>query len=82
MRAIRSERTERGEDRVGGVHDRRPAEHAHGLQVVGGARHQVTGVVRVEERRRLALEVGEEIVAQIELDVAAHRHQSACAAGS
>src|SRR5260370_24076875 len=39
------------------------------------ARHEVAGGMLLEEGRRLALEAGEVVVAEIELDVAAHPHQ-------
>ncbi len=57
------------------VHDRRAAEHAHRLQVVGGARHEVAGRVLLEVGRGLPLEAREVEVAEVVLDVAAHRHQ-------
>ena len=61
----------RGEDEaVGRVHDGRAEQLADGVQVVGGARHDVAGAVGVVEAGGLALEVGEEVVAQVELDLA------------
>ena len=36
------------------IHDRGPDHHAHGVQIVGGARHQVAGPVRLEDSRAAA----------------------------
>ena len=47
-----------------------PEQHAHGVQVVGHAGHDVAGAVALIETRVLQLQLAEEIVAQIELDVA------------
>ena len=55
---------------VRGVHDARADQHAHGVQVVGGARHDVAGAGALIEAVREPLQVREEIVAQIELDFA------------
>ncbi len=60
-----------GEDqRVGAVHDRWAEELADGVQVVGGAGHDVAGAVGVVVAGRLPFKVGEEVVAQVELDLA------------
>ena len=60
-----------GEDeRVGRVHDGRAEEHADGVEVVGGAGHDVAGAVALVVGVGEALEVGEEVVAEIEFDVA------------
>ena len=40
--------------RVGRVHDRRADHHPHGAEVVGRARHQVAGAMRLEIRRAAA----------------------------
>ena len=60
---------------VGGVHDARADQHAHGVQVVGHAGHDVAGagalVVAVGE----ALEVGEQVVAEVEFDFARNADQ-------
>jgi hypothetical protein len=64
------ERSGEEEYGVGGVHDRRTEEHAHRVQVVGHAGHDVAGTVFLVVRGRLLLELSEEIVAQIEFDVA------------
>ena len=57
-------------DGVGRIHDRRAEQHAHGVQVIGGAGHDVAGagslVVAVGKRFQMA----KQIVAQIELDIA------------
>ncbi len=55
---------------VGGVHDGRAEELADGVEVVGGAGHDVAGAVGVVEAGGLAFEVGEEVVAEVELDLA------------
>ena len=51
--------------RVRRVHDRRADHHADGIQVVGGARHQVAGPMRLEVGERQLLEVREEVVAHV-----------------
>ncbi len=45
-----------------------PEEEAHGLQVDCRARHQLPGLLAVEERQLEPLELGVEEVAQVELD--------------
>ena len=60
-----------GEDqRVGRVHDSRAEQLADRVQVIGAARHDVAGAVALEELGRLGFEVSEEIVAEVELDLA------------
>ena len=44
-------------------------EQAHLLDVVGGADHQLAGLVAVEVAERQALDLGEELVAEVEGDV-------------
>ena len=46
------------------VHHRRPDEHPHGRQIVGGARHQVAGAIGLKIFERQPLEVAEKIVAE------------------
>src|ERR1019366_1683464 len=59
-----------GEDEaVSRVHDRRAEKLANGAEVVGRARHDVAGAMRMVETGGLAFEVGEEIVAKIEFDL-------------
>ncbi len=58
------------DDRVGRVHDGRPEQLADGGKVIGGPRHDVAGAVALEESGGLAFEVGEEVVAEVELDLA------------
>ena len=61
----------RGEDEgVGRVHDGRAEELADGGEVIGGAGHDVAGAVGVEEAGRLALKVGEDVVAEVEFYLA------------
>ena len=55
---------------VGRVHDRRAEQHADGVQVVGGARHDVAGAGALVEAVGKRFQVAEQIVAQVELDVA------------
>ena len=60
-----------GEDEgVGRIHDGRAEQHADGIQVVGGARHDVARAVALVVGVGEALQVREEIVAQVEFDVA------------
>jgi hypothetical protein len=70
------ERAHRKEDRVGAVHERRTKHHAHGIQVVGHPGHDVAGAVALVEARILALQVKEEVVAQIELDLPRYADQN------
>ncbi len=58
------------DDGVGAVHDGGAEELADGVEVVGGAGHDVAGAVGVVEDGGLAFEIGEEIVAEVELDLA------------
>ena len=61
----------RGEDQcVGRVHDGGAEQHTDCVQVVGGAGHDVTGAVALVVGVGETLEVREQVVAQIELDVA------------
>ncbi len=46
-----------------------PTIMPHGVQVVGGPRHQVAGPVRLEIGERQPLEMREEVVAHVVLDV-------------
>ena len=64
------EREDGKEDGVGAVHEARAEQHAHGVQVVGHARHDVAGAIALIEAGVLLLELAEEVVAQVELDVA------------
>ena len=60
-----------GEDNgVGRVHDGGAEQHPDGVQVVGGAGHDVAGAVALVVGVREAFEVREQVVAQIELDIA------------
>ena len=58
------------EDGVGAVHQGRTQQHAHRIQVVGHAGHDVAGAVPLIETGVLAFQLPEEIVAQIEFDFA------------
>ena len=58
------------EDGIGAVHEGRAEQHAHGIQVVGHAGHDVAGAIALIEARVLLLQFAEEIVAQVELDFA------------
>ncbi len=57
------------DDGVCRIHDGRAKQLAHGVQIIGGAGHDVAGAVRVIEAERLPFQVAEEIVAQVELDL-------------
>ncbi len=58
------------EDGAHRIHQGRSDHHAHGAQVAGRAGHQVAGPVGLIEGQRQALEVPEEVVADVVLDVA------------
>ena len=62
-----------GRDRV---HHRRPGHHPHRRQVVGGPRHQVAGPAGLEVGQRQPLQMAQEIVADVELDVAGRDHEA------
>ncbi len=55
---------------IGGVHDARADQHAHRVQIVGGARHDVAGAGALIEAVGEPLQMREQIVAQIEFDLA------------
>ncbi len=54
---------------LGSVHEPRPEHHAHRVQIVGGARHDVAGAHAPVEIRRKRGEPPEEVVAKVVLDV-------------
>ncbi len=58
------------DDGVGAVHDRGAEQLADGVEIVSGASHDVARAVGVVEDGGLALEVAEEVVAEVELDLA------------
>jgi hypothetical protein len=58
------------ENRIHAVHEPRPQQHAHRVQVVGHARHDVAGAVALVEARVLRFQLLEQVVAQVELDLA------------
>ena len=57
------------EDRVGAVHESRTEQHAHGIEVVGHAGHNVAGAVTLIEAGVLLLEMAEEVVADVEFNL-------------
>ena len=59
-------------ERVDQIHEAGTEHHAHRGQIVGRARHQLAGAMGLEVLRGQLQETPEEIVAQIELDVARH----------
>ena len=65
---------ENGEDhavmRLPAVHDAGAENHAHVVEVVGGARHQLAGAVADVKLRLHQQQAIEEIAANVELDVA------------
>ena len=58
------------DDGIGGVHDGRTEQHADGVEIVGGAGHDVAGAVALVVGVGEALQVLEQVVAQIEFDIA------------
>jgi hypothetical protein len=70
MREQEVQREDGEEDGVGAVHERRAEQHAHGIQVVGHAGHDVAGAIALIEARVLLFEMAEEVVAQVEFDLA------------
>jgi hypothetical protein len=68
---MRSMQSCSGEDEgVGRVHDGRAEELADGVEVVCRSRHDVAGAVALEELGWLFGEVSEEVVTEVELDLA------------
>ncbi len=64
------EQGQHGEDqRVRRVHDRRPQQHADGIQIVGGAGHDVAGAVSLVIRVRKRFQVREEVIAQLVFNI-------------
>ena len=70
------QREDAEEDRVGAVHQRRAQQHAHRIQVVRHARHDVAGAVALIKARVLLLQLAEQVVAQVELDLARDADQN------
>jgi hypothetical protein len=68
-RGHQQDRHDKRERRLRGIHDRRPRHHAHGIEVVGRARHQVASAVGLVEGRRQGLQVCEKRLAQVVLHV-------------
>ena len=64
------ERGDGEDDGVGRVHDSGAEQGAHGIEVVGGAGHDVAGAGALVEAGVERFEMAEEIVAQVELDLA------------
>ena len=58
------------------VHERRAEQHADGIQIIGEPRHDVAGAIALIEAGVLPFEFFEEIVAQIELDLARDADQN------
>ena len=58
------------ENGVRAVHEPRTEQHAHRVQVVGHARHDVAGAIALVEARVLRFQLAEQVVAQVELDLA------------
>ena len=58
------------EDGIGAVHEGRAEQLAHGIEVVGQPGHDVAGAIALVEAGVLPFEVAEEVVAQVELDLA------------
>ena len=63
-------------DRVRRVHDRRPEQHAHSVQIVGRARHDVAGPRALIVRIRKRFQMLKEIVAQVEFDLTRNADQN------
>ena len=64
------EREDGEQDGVRAVHDAGAEEHADGVEVVGHARHDVAGAALLVVLGGLLFELQEEIVAEVEFDVA------------
>src|SRR5450759_1731209 len=55
---------------VGAAHDAGPCQHAHRVEVVGGPGHDVAGAGALIKAVRQPLQMGEQVVAQIEFNFA------------
>ena len=69
------DREQKGQSRFETVHDARAQQHADLIQIVGGARHNVAGALAREVVRRKADDVTEEVVPEVEFDVARNADQ-------
>ena len=58
------------DDRLRGVHDSRAQNHAHRVQVIGGARHELAGAIAHIKFGLHKQEPIEQVVAKIEFDIA------------
>ena len=70
MRIMKTSAKTGQKDGVDAVHEPGAEHHAHGVEVVGHAGHHVAGAVALIEAGILAFEFAEEVVAEVELDVA------------
>ena len=70
------ERKDREEDGVRAVHQRWAQQHAHGIQIVCHAGHDVAGAVALVKPRVLKFQLFEEVVAQVEFDLARDADQN------
>ena len=64
------QRAGREYDRVRRIHDGGAQQHAHGIEIIGRPRHYVAGAHALVVRVRKAFKMVEEVVAQVELNVA------------
>ena len=55
---------------IGAIHQGRPQQHAHCVQVVGHARHDVAGAIALIKTGVLLFKLAKQIVAQVEFDLA------------
>ena len=62
-------------DGVGRIHDGRTQQHAHRIQVISGAGHDVAGACALVVGIRKPFQVFEQVVAQIKFDLAGNPNQ-------
>ena len=79
-RSSRRPRAASVSDRLQDEHEPVAEEEAHGLQIDGRARHQLAGLLAVEEAQLQALQVAVEQLAQVVLDRRARCARRSCAA--
>ncbi len=62
---------------AGGIHHRRADHHADGVEIVGCARHQVAGAMRLVVAERQPLQMREEVVAEVVFELTRGANQQA-----
>ncbi len=72
----KKQRAHREHNRIGAVHDRGPQQHAHRVQIVGEAGHDIAGPIALIESRILLFKMAEKVITQVKLDLARNANQN------